>query len=417
MNHGAVKWWRYENIIMVSFGLLWGLIFLDRLGITYIFPNIAADLQLTNAQLGLTMSIVAFTWGISSVIFAFISDSIGKRKNFLVFFVFMFSIATFGVGLAQSIIALLVARAIIGLAEGPSIPLIQASMMAESTPSRRGFNAGFIIAMSSLIGGLTPTLIVAIAGHLGWRYALYSMSIPGILLGIFLWIYMREPRLSNESEKDVSHVSKMKWSDVKIVLKSRNVWLCVIGAIFQMGGPILTFSSFGPLYLMKEGGFSQTAAAAIFSIYGIAQFVWSALMPWLSDRFGRKPVVLTVMFVQMLLPISFLLFHNIHGMIVLAVITFSCGSCLAPLTFFTIPGESVPPVSAATAMSLVNLVGEVIGGTLGPALGGMFADRYGIAAPIWIVLLATIVTFILFLGLKETAPAKRNFEFSKTIAQ
>jgi MFS transporter, ACS family, hexuronate transporter len=48
--------------------------------------------------------------------------------------------------------------------------------------------------------------------------------------------------------------------------------------------------------------------------------------------------------------------------------------------------------------------GEVLGGVLGPSIAGMAADRSGLTAPLWIMLGLTILSALLALGLRETAP-------------
>ena len=51
-----------------------------------------------------------------------------------------------------------------GISEGPVVPLVHSTAMAESTPSRRGFNMGFIQSATPLLGSaLAPVIVVAIA--------------------------------------------------------------------------------------------------------------------------------------------------------------------------------------------------------------------------------------------------------------
>lgn len=117
MSNQKQSFWRYENGILILLSLTYGLIFLDRFSITNLFPQIAGDLHLNNTQLGLTMSVVAFAWGVSSFVFSYISDILGKKKLMLVVVVFAFSLSTFFSGLAATFIGFLLARALLGIAE------------------------------------------------------------------------------------------------------------------------------------------------------------------------------------------------------------------------------------------------------------------------------------------------------------
>ncbi|WP_138495026.1 MFS transporter [Paenibacillus pinistramenti] len=398
------KFWSYENslLLMLSFG--YGMIFMDRFSITYLFPNIASEFHLNNAQLGLTMSVVGFAWGVSAIIFSYISDIIKKKKFMLILFLMIFSLSTLFSGLATGFVGLILSRAILGIAEGPSAPLIQTSMMTESTPSRRGLNTGIIISCSSILGSLSPLLMVAIANSMGWRYAFYIITIPGIIVSLLLMKFMREPKTTAETEGP----SKIRLSDVKIVLKSRNIWISIVAAIFNVGFMITGFSSFAPTFLMDVGHFSQSQSAQIMSVYGLVAFIWNISIPWLSDRIGRKPTVLIAGIMGILTPLSFIFFHSNYTMLIVCITLFGAGQALGSLLFFVIPGESVPIALMATATAIINFVGEVVGGTIGPALDGALADQYSLY---WTMILTTgaaVIVFLVSLGYKETAPRQRQ---------
>jgi len=71
-----------------------------------------------------------------------------------------------------------------------------------------------------------------------------------------------------------------------------------------------------------------------------------------------------------------------------------------------IPAESVSRIFSATAISFVILTGEIIGGSTGPTIAGILADRFGLMAPLWGTAAAAIIGFLCTFGIKETAPIK-----------
>jgi MFS transporter, ACS family, hexuronate transporter len=75
-----------------------------------------------------------------------------------------------------------------------------------------------------------------------------------------------------------------------------------------------------------------------------------------------------------------------------------------PLFMGTVPSESVAPHHMATALGICMGTGEVLGGMMGPPLAGVFADRAGLQAPLWLMFAVTLVAGVLALGLRETAP-------------
>ena len=84
------------------------------------------------------------------------------------------------------------------------------------------------------------------------------------------------------------------------------------------------------------------------------------------------------------------------------------GQGIAALTRVIIPTETVPAAFTATAIGLATLVGEIVGGTLAPAISGAIADRYGLGASLWIAAGGAFVVFLVGVFMKETAPARSN---------
>ena len=131
---GAGAW--YENALVAVLSLSAGLVFLDRLGIVFVFPQIQHELALNRAQLGLLMGITSLTWALSSIVISFVSDALGGRaKPIIVICVVGFSCATGLIAITHSFAALLAARALAGLFFGPAVPLMQSRCSAP--PCRR----------------------------------------------------------------------------------------------------------------------------------------------------------------------------------------------------------------------------------------------------------------------------------------
>ncbi|WP_116300349.1 MFS transporter, partial [Escherichia coli] len=73
-------------------------------------------------------------------------------------------------GLVSGFAMLLIFRALMGIAEGPVLPIAQSLMVEKSQPQRRGFNMGLIQgAAPGLLGGIiAPPLIIYLAQKWGW---------------------------------------------------------------------------------------------------------------------------------------------------------------------------------------------------------------------------------------------------------
>ena len=402
---GLSKSKRYENFLVIIMFFVVGLVFLDRLSLGFVFPIMGPDLNLSNTQLGLTVGITSLFFGISTLIFASLSDFIGKKKDMLVIFVFVFSIATLLTGLVGSFIALILTRIIMGLAEGPVMPLVQSIVMAESSEKRRGFNMGVIQSASSLIGGaMAPVLTVSLAVALGWRSAFYIIAIPGIIVGLILWRYLREPKLVVEQDEEQQMVKPTK-ADYLKVFKTRNVWLCTIIGTCNMVF-ILTLTAFLPTMLANSTNYKEAQIGMLLGAMGLMMFVGQMGAPALSDRIGRLPILKIFSFIAIFLPIMIALYYQNFVVLIISMIILSIGNGYQPLVMNIVPAESVSRRFTATAISFVILTGEIIGGFAGPMMAGVLADKYSLTAPLWITAIAAFIAFICTFGIKETAPIK-----------
>jgi MFS family permease len=157
--------WSYETRMMVVLGLTFGFVFFDRNAMSYLAPFVAADLHLTNTQIGLLSSALSLTWALSGYAIGALSDATGRRKSILIVAVIVFSLCSIGSGLALSFTALLASRLLMGLSEGGILPISQSLVAMESSDKRRGLNMGVMQNFgSNLLGSFAaPLVLVAIA--------------------------------------------------------------------------------------------------------------------------------------------------------------------------------------------------------------------------------------------------------------
>ncbi|WP_160719527.1 MFS transporter [Bacillus sp. USDA818B3_A] len=407
MREDRKSFWKYENFLIIIMFLVVGLVFLDRLSLGFVFPFIMPDLDLNNTQLGVTVGLTGVFFGLSTLIFASLSDFLGKKKMMLVLFVFIFSIATLLTGIVGSFTSLLLIRVLMGLAEGPVMPLVQSIVMAESSEKRRGFNMGVVQSASSLIGGtLAPVVTVALAVSFGWRSSFYLIAIPGMIVGLILWIYLREPKAVSAHHAEVS-VDKPTKAEFLRVFKTRNVWLNAIIGICNMMF-ILTLTAFLPTMFAGATDYNESQIGMLLGLMGLMMFLSQLGGPALSDRVGRLPVIKICSFIAIFLPVTIALTYQNFPLLLISMIVFAIGNGYQPLILNVIPAESVPRTFSATSISFVILTSEIIGGSAGPILAGILADKISLTAPLWVAAAAGLVAFIGTFGIKETAPAKKR---------
>ena len=397
------KWFTYENGLLLLLAFTFGVAFFDRNAINYLMPYIIDELALSNFQIGMVGSGMAVTWALSAYLISAWSDRTGVRKPFLLVTVVVFSLCSFLSGLAGVFLVLFMARVIMGMSEGPILPVSLAIMNAESTPSRRGINAGILQTFFGALLGTTvaPLVVVYLAEVYGWRVTFYLAGVPGLICALLIWQFVRVPeqKETKHNEHESQGINPIK------MLSIHNVLLCSLISCCMVAWYLLVVI-FAPLIFTELRGYSETQMSRLMAVTGICTVIGGFLLPGISDRVGRKPVMVIFCFVSMLAPLAALYFSGPLWILGLLFFIGWSGSATFPLFMGVIPSESVAPGLIATAMGLVVCFGELTGGALAPILSGFAADQTSLAAPALIAAGCALVAGILSMFLIETAPSR-----------
>jgi len=393
----------YENGILVLLGFTFGLIFFDRNAVGVLTPFILDDLQLSASQLGMLSSMLALAWAISAYVFAAMSDRKGARKPFILVSILVFSACSAFSGLAGSFGFLLLARIVMGVAEGPFLPICLSVMNRESSPHRRGMNAGIMQNVFAALLGTTmaPLVLTALAQQFDWRVTFFLTGVPGLICAFLVWKFMREP----EPETQAGEAQEAIKFSALGMLKEHNIRVCALIAICLVSWFLVTLT-FIFLFLPTMRGLTPSETGAVTSAMGISTMLGGFLVPGLSDRIGRRPVMIVFTFIGMVTPLAALFFDGPLWMMgVLFFIGWSATGSF-PLFMGVVPGETVNPKLAASSMGLVVCIGELVGGFASPWLAGIMADATSLNAPMYFCLVCAFLSGIAALFLKETAPSK-----------
>ena len=412
-NHLMSRFWTYENKLVILFTLGGGIAALDAQALFYLTPFVADDLKLNNAQAGLLASLVLITWAISGFLVGNFADKSGKRKTCLVTAFILFGLCSFLTGLAASFTMLLAVRALIGLAEGPVIPVAQSIMAEESSPHRRGLNMGLVQNFGSQLVGsfISPLLLIAVATAYSWQAAFYFAGVPALLIALLTALVLRPaPRRSPASQS----ASPSTVRQILGLLKFNNIRLCMLVSCCIWGWYLLILT-FLPLYCVRVLQMSTRDMSIVMSALGAAGVVAAIVVPYLSDRVGRRPIMALFAAVGALAPIGALCFGGATVAVGALVFVGCLATGIGSLYMSTVPLETVSARDSATAVGLIMGFGQIVGGFFGPAFAGILADQFGLAVPLWAAVAAALVAAITCLFLKETAPAKTG-RLSRTLA-
>lgn len=399
---------RYERVMVAIMFLTWGTVFLDRMAQLYLAPFFAPELHINPEQVGILASALALTWALSSFVFGAVSDRIGRRPV-LIPMVFAFSLLSWLSGLARNFQQMLLARGVMGVAEGPCWSVMNAVVEQSSHPSRRGRNVGIVVSAAAAIGlALAPVLTTQVAARLGWRAAFFVAGVPGLVIGLLIWKFIREPQPHTDTASAAVRGHRTTFRDILQVLRYRNLWFSALANAGFVTWLILQ-NAFGPLYITVVGHQAPTTAGFLLGAAGLGSFIVGLLFPILSDRVGRRPVLMAAGAISVVLPLAIWYLPLYQHLWLLALIL-GCtqgGQAMAALAMVLIPTESVPRELAASAIGFTTLIGELVGSVVAPAVAGVLAKTHGLQVPLFMAAGGAVLVVVAAAGIRETLARKQ----------
>lgn len=389
------KLFTYENGTVSLMALTFGALFFDRLALNYLGPYVAKDLGLNNTQLGILAGGLALAWAFSSYFTTAWSEKKNRNKLVFVMAVIIFSICSFGSGLAVSFATLLIARIVMGLAEGPVIPLAQLFVERESSKGRLGFNVGILQAVGGALFGsiLAPVILIGIAEDMSWREAFYIAGIPGLVLALIAIFYIKKSTAQSAVDKEKQKLN------VKELLKYHNIkWglvvaCCVLGWWFA----VLPFIT---KYFTDVQGMSAPEMQKTMGLLGVSMLIFSMFFPGISDKIGRKNALLIGIGIGVLYPFAIYFLNGTAAHLPAMLLTYGMVGTI-PLVAAVIPSEAVPNHLKGLAIGFITMVAEVVGGVIVPAISGVLSDVIDQSAFLWVAAVLASIAFLATMKLEN----------------
>ncbi len=283
MRIAALSGWTSEqrHVVAASF-LGWTLDAFDFFLLVFVLKDIAAEFgtQITNVTFAILLTLAMRPIG--AYLFGRAADRWGRRPTLMID-VLLYSAIELASGFAPSLTALLVLRAIFGVAMGGEWG-VGASLTMESIPPhgrglvsgllQSGYPAGYFLA--SIVYGL-------LFQYIGWRGMFMVGVIPALLV-----FYIRRKVPESPSWRPNTERSST-WAIV------RSHWQLGIYAVVLMTA--FNFFSHGtqdlyPTFLQVQHGFSPHEVGLIAVIYNIGAIIGGLSFGAMSERFGRRRIII-----------------------------------------------------------------------------------------------------------------------------
>ena len=340
------------------------------------------------------------------------------RKRFLLTCVVIFTVASFFVGIAPSLVFILLARVVQGAGGGALQPLSQSILLESFPPAKRGAAMAFFAFGIVVAPVLGPTLGGWLTDTYSWRYAFY-INIPVGALAVFLisrfihdppyiskakvspfdsigfgllavWTGCLQIVLDKGQEDDWFGAVWIRWATFLFVtaflwfiihswrkktplvnlrvLKNRNFAVgCLL--MFMLGAALYSTITVLPLFYQEVLGYTAFSAGLIVGPRGIGSIVGMPLIGYINDKMDAR-VLLSIGFVTF--GICSIIFGNIDLQIgpwtllwPIVITGLAMSFIFVPITtqaYGTLANEQI-----GNASGIFNLVRN-IGGSIGISL-------------------------------------------------
>jgi MFS family permease len=179
-------------------------------------------------------------------------------------------------------------------------------------------------------------------------------------------------------------------------------WLLWTGTLInRLGGFVIPFLT---LYLTSQREIPVSQAALMVSLFGAGSFIAQLTGGELTDRLGRRPVMLTSFLVT---PAAMVILGLAHAIPLIAVATFAVGfftDLYRPAVGAAI-ADLVPPESRTRAYGY-NYWAINLGAAIAPVVAGLLANYTYLALFIGDALTTLAFGLIVYFGIHETRPVE-----------
>jgi MFS transporter, FSR family, fosmidomycin resistance protein len=369
-----------------------------------LLPIIGKELGLSYSQIGLIMTCQYIAGAVANVPGGVLVDTVGRKGVLMATSLFWVGFPYLLMSFAHGYLMLLGCVALVGFGNSLWHPTAIPTL-ARRFPERKGL----VLSLHSMGGNvgdaIAPLAVGTLLSVLTWRQAVVLNVAPGILLALLIFVFLGTMRLGGRKPAE-AHAGTQSLRDyfrgLPELLGNRSLLILATSSAFRSmtQNALLTFL---PVYLAYELGYSPIWVGACMFALQAAGFAAAPVAGHLSDRMGRGSVMMASMAMTAVVLIfmalagrsaAFVLFVTVLGFFLYAIRPVMQAWLL----------ETTPRNMGGTSIGVL-FGAQALGSSVGPLLGGLVADRYGLNSAFYF-LAGTIVVanlFIFFMPRTEVA--------------
>jgi len=198
-----------------------------------------------------------------------------------------------------------------------------------------------------------------------------------------------------------------QWNKTQRVFKEfpGQFWI-LVGASFidRLGGAMLF--PFFTLYMTSKFGISMTQVGIFFGLFAISSVVGSMIGGALTDRFGRKGMLLFGLIMSALSAVLMGITNQIEIFLVVVIVVGMLADAGGPAQQALV-ADLLPEEKRAEGFGILRVVFN-LAVVIGPLIGGLLATRNYLLLFIADAITSSITAAVVFFALKETHPLKKE---------
>jgi predicted MFS family arabinose efflux permease len=390
-------------LLLILLAANFGCVFLARNMVGLLAPFATRDIPLDGVHLGIQAAALDMAWAVSGLVTTLYAARFLSARRLLVLLTAACAGGALLTAMAGSFVLLVAARLFAGAVSGPVLPLSQTLLAQTSLASRRGFSMGVVQSVgSSLVASIVgPPLLVAIAGSYGWRASSLACAAALLVTTLCLWSLFRSQQRDELQLPAASRRSRESPS-LRTIVATRNIRVCAAISLVMVGW-LVCGAAFYSSYMVTSLGYTPMHMSRLISLFGVSALAGGLLLPWLSDRHGRRCVMAPSALLGAAAPLA-MAAHASPAIVLIGMLASGFAGGIFPLFMSVIPAESLARDDAAGGIGLVQAVGELVGGIAAPVAAGILGSFFGAATTMLVIACCAVAAGLMALGIVEIAP-------------
>jgi ACS family glucarate transporter-like MFS transporter len=249
------------------------ILYIDRAAISSAKGAIAAELSLTDAQMGVVFSAFALGYAAAQIPSGWLADRIGPRRA-LATVVVLWSLFTSLTGAMTGLTPLLLVRLLFGVSEAGAFPGSARVFYNWLPPGERGIANGILFSGALLGGAVAFPICAWLLDRYSWRGTFYVLGIPGVIWAVCWAIWFRDYPDAPAAHSPSAAASQPGF---RSVLRSGRVLLAMLQYFAGNFTFYICISWMHP-YLIEQYKLTQTQAAR----YAMIPLLCGATSNWVA---------------------------------------------------------------------------------------------------------------------------------------